>query len=501
MKKLFISSVIAVLACLISFDLFAAECTGISFDPALDYYTEDDEETGYTYYYPNSLETIYLEGIPEEYIGLLSLGFYSNSQSQSWTSYASVGTYDLGSGDNSNYSSCHQCVMLDLYDLNNDYAYVSTFYQQEGTLKVTRTDFVTNDHYYYEGLLSVKLAEAEIDEESLETSFVENGDCYEIESAAWTVFPDDGDTGSDDPTDTGSEDPTDTGSDEPGECTGISFDPALDYYTEDDEETGYTYYYPNSLETIYLEGLPEEYIGLLSLGFYSGSQSESWTNYAAVGTYDLASGDNGDYSSCHQCVMLDLYDLNNDYAYVSSFFQQEGTLKVTRTDFVANDHYYYEGVLSVKLAEAEIDEETYESEFVENGACFEIESAAWTVFPDEGDSGSEDPTDTGSEPTDTGSEPTDTGSEDPTDTGSEPTDTGSEDPTDTGSEDPTDTGSETTDTGSEDPTDTGSETTDTGSETTDTGSETTDTGNEPSDGNTEPAEDDEDSSGCALVTL
>ncbi|MBO4441126.1 hypothetical protein J5834_03325 [bacterium] len=486
MKKLFISSVIAVLACLISFDLFAAECTGISFDPTLDYYTEDDEETGYTYYYPNSLETIYLEGIPEEYIGLLSLGFYSNSQSQSWTSYASVGTYDLGSGDNSNYSSCHQCVMLDLYDWNNDYAYVSSFYQKEGTLKITRTDFVANDHYYYEGLLSVKLAEAEIDEESFETSFVENGDCYEIESAAWTVFPDDGDTGSDDP--------TDTGSDEPGECTGISFDPALDYYTEDDEETGYTYYYPNSLETIYLEGLPEEYIGLLSLGFYSGSQSESWTNYAAVGTYDLASGDNGDYSSCHQCVMLDLYDLNNDYAYVSSFFQQEGTLKVTRTDFVANDHYYYEGVLSVKLAEAEIDEETYESEFVENGACFEIESAAWTVFPDEGDSGSEDPTDTGSEPTDTGSEPTDTGSEDPTDTGSEPTDTGSEDPTDTGSEDPTDTGSE-------DPTDTGD--TEVPGDGGDTGTEPTDTGSddEPTDGDNTPTDEGKKSSGCALVTL
>jgi len=524
MKKFFISA-IAALACLISLDLFAAECTGISFDPALDYYTQDDEETGYTYYYPNSLETLYLEGIPEEYIGLLSLGFYSNSQSQSWTSYASVGTYDLGSGDNSNYSSCHQCVMLDLYDLNNNYAYVSSFYQKEGTLKVTRTDFVANDHYYYEGLLSVKLAEAEIDEDSFESSFVNGGSCYEIESAAWSVFPDDGDTG-----DTGdTEVPGDTGDTGSGECTGLSFDPAMEYYVDSEN-----YYYPNNLVTYDLSGLPANHAGFLSLSIYAPTSSESWTNYAAVGSYDLGTGDNVSYETCSQCVQMYLYEYNAEseqYSYVSQFYQQSGTLQITRTDFSDDDYPYYEGILTVKLAEAEIDDDTFETSFVEGGDCYEVESAAWSNFPedysDTGDTGSE-PTDTGSDdPTDTGSyEPTDTGSDDPTDTGSETTDTGSEttdtgsettdtgsETTDTGSEttdtgsETTDTGSETTDTGSEttdtgsETTDTGSETTDTGSETTDTGSETTDTGSEPVSGDPAQAEEDEDSVGCALVTL
>lgn len=278
------------------------------------------------------------------------------------------------------------------------------------------------------------------------------------------------------------------------ECTGLSFDPAMEYYVDSEN-----YYYPNNLVTYDLSGLPANHAGFLSLSIYAPTSSESWTNYAAVGSYDLGTGDNVSYETCSQCVQMYLYEYNAEseqYSYVSQFYQQSGTLQITRTDFSDDDYPYYEGILTVKLAEAEIDDDTFETSFVEGGDCYEVESAAWSNFPedysDTGDTG--DTSDTGSTPDtgDTGDTevPGDTG-----DTGSTPDtgDTGdTEVPGDTGSE-PTDTGNEQADTGStEVPGDSGD---------TEPVPEPGDTDSEPTDGNQTPAEEDEDSSGCALVTL
>ena len=232
MKK-FLVLAVAVLATMISFNLLA-ECTGLSFDSAMDYQKEYDDNGDPTgNYYPSMLVSFSLSGFAGELEdGYLSFEFYSGqNQNANWeTVAAAVGTYDLGSGNNANYSSCNQCVRLYRYvydETAEDWAYDKQFYQQEGKLQIKHTDFVANDHYYYNGVLSVKLAEATISEDgSYTSSFVPNGECYEIESAAWTVYPegsepaDDADTG-----DTGSSDPADTGDDtgseptEPGEDT------------------------------------------------------------------------------------------------------------------------------------------------------------------------------------------------------------------------------------------------------------------------------------------
>ena len=501
MKRHFILA-IALLVSLASLELFAeSECTGLSFDPAMEYYVDSEN-----YYYPNNLVTYDLSGLPANHAGFLSLSIYAPTSSESWTNYAAVGSYDLGTGDNVSYETCSQCVQMYLYEYNAEseqYSYVSQFYQQSGTLQITRTDFSDDDYPYYEGILTVKLAEAEIDDDTFETSFVEGGACYEVESAAWSNFPDDGDTGD-------TEVPGDTGDTGSGECTGLSFDPAMEYY-EDSEN----YYYPNNLVTYDLSGLPANHAGFLSLSIYAPTSSESWTNYAAVGSYDLGTGDNVSYETCSQCVQMYLYEYNAEseqYSYVSQFYQQSGTLQITRTDFSDDDYPYYEGILTVKLAEAEIDDDTFETSFVEGGDCYEVESAAWSNFPEDySDTG--DTSDTGSTPDtgDTGDTevPGDTGdTEVPGDTGDTevPGDTGdTEVPGDTGdTEVPGDTGDTEVpgDTGdTEVPGDTGDTEVPGDSGDTEPVPEPGDTDSEPTDGNQTPAEKDEDSSGCALVTL
>ncbi|MBR6245681.1 hypothetical protein IKR20_08975, partial [bacterium] len=233
------------------------------------------------------------------------------------------------------------------------------------------------------------------------------------------------------------------------------------------------------------------------------------------GSYDLGTGDNVSYETCSQCVQMYLYEYNAEseqYSYVSQFYQQSGTLQITRTDFSDDDYPYYEGILTVKLAEAEIDDDTFETSFVEGGDCYEVESAAWSNFPEDySDTG--DTSDTGSTPDtgDTGDTevPGDTGdTEVPGDTGDTevPGDTGdTEVPGDTGdTEVPGDTGDTEVpgDTGdTEVPGDTGDTEVPGDSGDTEPVPEPGDTDSEPTDGNQTPAEKDEDSSGCALVTL
>lgn len=216
MKK-FLVLTVAVLATMISFNLIA-ECTGLSFDPAVELLESSQGVS------PNKLVSIDLTGIPSTLVGQLNIEFYPvDFDTESFTDYAVTGTtYNLGTGNNVGYDYCNQCVFMGFYDPSNDYAFVKSFFQQEGTLQLTKTDFVEQSHYYYEGVVSVKLAEAEIDDNSFETTFVEGGDCYEIQTAAFSNFPDDadtGDTGADTGADTG--DTGDTGSEptEPGDDT------------------------------------------------------------------------------------------------------------------------------------------------------------------------------------------------------------------------------------------------------------------------------------------
>ena len=221
MKK-FLVLAVAVLATMISFNLLA-ECTGLSFDPAFDYYSTSEGSA------PNKLVTLDLTGLSSEYVGMLILEFYNDANPEAWTESAAVGTYNLG-GTNASFATCSQCVEFLVYENDgNEYPFVAEYFQQEGTLQVTKTDF-TGDYPYYAGVLSVKLAEAKIDENTFATTFVENGGCYEVESGVWSNFPDGADTG-----DTGS-DPADTGSD-PADSGDTGSDPDTDDSNNTDDST------------------------------------------------------------------------------------------------------------------------------------------------------------------------------------------------------------------------------------------------------------------------
>ena len=246
MKKFFVSA-IAILVCLLSFDLIA-ECTGLSFDPAMAYGEEYDDSGNVTGYYPNTLESYELTGFSDEYQGgYIAFEFYPSAEAG-----AAVGTYDLATGGNDNYSTCNQCVRLYrfVYDATTQkWNYDTQFFQQQGTLQVTKTDFSDEDLPYYEGVVSVTLAEVTIagaDEEYAST-FVTNGECYEIQSAAFSNFPEDtgdtGDTGDTEvPGDTGdTEVPGDTGDTEvPGDTGDTGSDPVDTGDTGDTEVPGDT---------------------------------------------------------------------------------------------------------------------------------------------------------------------------------------------------------------------------------------------------------------------
>ena len=231
MKK-FLVLTVAVLATMISFNLLA-ECTGLSFDPAMDFQNAYDDNGNVVGIYPSNIIVEVSGFTSEDQGGILSFEFYAATQG---ADDVVVGTYDLGSGNNTNYSTCNQCVRMYRFVYSaedEDWVQEKQFFQQEGKLQVKHTDILKDDHYYYNGVVSVKLAEATVagKDENFQSTFVPNGECYEIESAAWTTYPegsepaddaDTGDTGSSDPADT---DPADTGDDtgseptEPGDDT------------------------------------------------------------------------------------------------------------------------------------------------------------------------------------------------------------------------------------------------------------------------------------------
>jgi hypothetical protein len=295
---------------------------------------------------------------------MLSFSFYPEDQNGNWKDYAAVGTYDLGTGNNANYSTCNQCVNLSLYN-SDSYALVKSFFQQKGTLQITKTDFSDDSYPYYKGTVTVKLAEATINDSTYESTFTPNGDCYEIESAAWSNFQDDAD--SDDPTDptnptdptdpTNPTDPTDpTNPPAPVDCTGLSIE--WDDFT-----------FGSSSYTWYVGEDPR-----LSMEFWGDTRTAP-----TVGDHDLGTGDNTNYKTCTECVLIRADVV--DGSYTKFYFQKEGNLKIDSFD---DDTNAIKGSISAKFAEVEIANDAT-STFKTNGGCFEIESGSFECVPECGD--------------------------------------------------------------------------------------------------------------------
>lgn len=94
------------------------------------------------------------------------------------------GTVDLGSGKNTNYETCDQCLLV-----NEDYTEegaAKTYFQESGSITITGGTVM-------EGkcsgtLISAKLVEVTIETGSWKSNPVPNGSCLEIESASWNTM-------------------------------------------------------------------------------------------------------------------------------------------------------------------------------------------------------------------------------------------------------------------------------------------------------------------------
>jgi len=278
-----------------------------------------------------------------------------------------TGTYDLGEGDNKSSLYCTECVIVkqDFEDEKEKF-----FFQESGTLVIEETDM----DYNIKGTLSAKLVEVEGDpaRRAEEVVKVEGGECIAIEN--WSF-----DTGVCVPGCVGkvcgpdgcggtcgegcSGDLTcskDQKSCVPFECKKITFD-----NVEMFENDNGSYRYQTSVSG----NLPESSAlpDILTLNFYA-------TDYVLKeGTIDLG-GDNANYETCIECIVLYKdFDIETE-EYTAEFFQQSGELvfdEVTEGTFESKGHG------SFRLVEVEIDDYTSVSTPVLGGACYEIENLIW----------------------------------------------------------------------------------------------------------------------------
>lgn len=284
---------------------------------------------------------VFLEGVyyadvefgSSSYTDDFSIEFYQNEEGT-----ASNGTYYLGTGDNANYATCTECVRAyQDYNESTD-KYAKLFFQESGTLKITKG----SSDGSLAGTLSAKLVEVTIDKNNdyLSTP-VSGGDCVEIESGSFNYNA----GGNDNPT---------------TECTGLSIDWSSFLYFEEDEIAGY----------------------FADVEFGNASKSDDFSiefcqnntcdNTAKKGTYNLGSGANTNYRTCTECVMVYQDLTGNDYT--KYFFQQSGTLQITKA---TTSNMGIAGTLSAKLVEVDIDANTLDSTPVSGGACVEIESGSF----------------------------------------------------------------------------------------------------------------------------
>ena len=106
---------------------------------------------------------------------------------------------------------------------------------------------------------------------------------------------------------------------------------------------------------------------LLQISFYSNEGIIS----PKVGTYDLGSVDNANYATCTECVLV--YSDLVDEHFTQTFFQESGTLKIESYDETTN---IIKGTISAKLVEVTVDDNTFKSTPVPDGACVEVETPA-----------------------------------------------------------------------------------------------------------------------------
>ena len=281
------------------------------------------------------------------------------------------GIYDLGNGDNQSSLNCTECVIVK-QDFEKEKE--KFFFQESGTLMIEKVD----SDYNIKGTLTAKLVEVEGDpaRRKEEVTKIAGGDCIAIENWAFDTgicVPDCvgkvcGPDGCGGKCGEGCSGELTCSKDQkscvPFECRKITFDKVEMLENEDGD-----YYYQTSVSEN-LQGstaLPD----IMTLHFYG------YPYILEEGTIDLGNGDNANYETCSECLVLYKdFDLGTE-EYVATFFQQSGELVFEE---VKEGTFESKGHASFRLIEVEIDDYTAESYPVHGGECYEIENMTWDTI-------------------------------------------------------------------------------------------------------------------------
>lgn len=273
-----------------------------------------------------------------------------------------VGTYDLGSGLNANYSTCTECALIyEDYDQESG-GYAKSFFQMEGTIEITEVKEGTIES---KGKITAKVVEVSVNSESFVSTPVEGGGCYEIQTSWDTICVPDctdkvcGDDGCGGTCGDGCGEDEQCNEDGTScdKCTAITLE-ELSVSDISVENTYWTYnglYSPNTGD----DTVDDQF----SLQFYAAPEAKS---------YDLA-GTN--YVDCTECILV-FEDLVPETSVGTVFFQEKGTVEVE--SFEAASGNVKATITGLQLREALIGSD-YTSTLIKDGKCLILETGAVDV--------------------------------------------------------------------------------------------------------------------------
>ena len=318
-----------------------SECTGLSFDLQNLINSQEYQHIWYIGYDPRFFMQFYFEN--------------------GYGRMPSTGTYDLGSGLNTNYKTCTECVSI-YQDVVNE-NYTNFYFQEGGTLTVESYDEFTRG---LSGTISAKLVEVELDDKNNSTP-LPNGSCIEIEAAAFNssgcIKQCDGkDCGDDGCGGSCGTCRHDQGCSTESKCVNLDFSGCVGLSVD---WSNMVQYATDKFYAVKNGGNDPRATIQFSQDINTGKITE--------GTYDLGSEINSHYKTCTECVLVysDYFINASGYGeYAKKYFQHDGTMIISSVD----ENNRIKGTLSARILEATMDDKLM-TNFVIGGKCFEIESA------------------------------------------------------------------------------------------------------------------------------
>ncbi len=310
--------------------------------------------------------TVY-EGVPSINIGSetivdkFSLQFYIDASTVQ--TELTVGSIDLASDANDNYSTCTECaLMFEDYDAEGG-TIAKYYFQYDGTLDITEVKAGTLES---KGTITARLVEVTIESGTYLSTPVAGGACYEITGSWDTICVPDctdkvcGSNGCGGECGDGCEEGKQCNEDQTAciDCTVVHIS---DIASNID--------YPSVYEGTVVEEIGAAFDDLFWIEFY-GTQT--------AGTFDLA-GTN--YVDCQWCIMIAQDNVDDAAATPKSFFQQAGSIVIDELNAVggemgAESKGRLEGVRLVEVTVAS----DYTSTPVPGGACITIAEAEWDTM-------------------------------------------------------------------------------------------------------------------------